>query len=170
MHGVMLDAFAAALSDWLKRHEGLWDLDEERAAELGRDAAAAAVAPALWAQQVGDRYDTAAVVDLLGVSRQALHKRVANNSLLGIPGKGTTWFPRWQFDIERRQVRPVVAEIVAAFRAALGALDPLLVASWATTEQHEDLEGATPEDWMVARRDDHQLVAAARRAASGLAG
>lgn len=161
--------FEQGLSLLFDRYKELWDVVPEDAVEYGRRAAAAAVAPVLWAKAIGERYDTTAVTDLLGVSRQALHKRSTNGTILGVPGKGTTWFPTWQFDLAAREVRPVVARIIATFRDQLGTFDPLAIAAWATTRQDDDLDGSTPEDWVLTGRDEDQVVEAARRAASALA-
>ncbi|MHB1446573.1 MAG: hypothetical protein ACYCTI_02695 [Acidimicrobiales bacterium] len=52
-------------------------------------------------------------------------------TLLGLPGRGTTWFPT--FHLAAHAVRPVVARILAAFAETLGQKpDPLIVASWAS--------------------------------------
>lgn len=59
-------------------------------------------------------WETAQVVEFLGVSRQAVSRRVLTRSLLGYPHKGTTRFPVWQFDREARKVHPEVAQLLAA--------------------------------------------------------
>ncbi len=161
--------FEQGLNELFERHKELWDVVPEDAAEYGRRAAGAAVAPVLWAQAIGERHDTAAVTALLGVSRQALHKRSINGTILGVPGRGTTWFPVWQFDATLRDVRPVVGRIIGTFRDQLGTFDPLAVAAWATTPQPDDLDGSTPEDWIISGQNEDRVVEAARRAARALA-
>lgn len=106
---------------------------------------------------------------MLGVSRQALAKRQKHGSLIGLAGRRSTLFPAWQFDQAKRAVRPVVADITAAFRDELGNADPAVIASWATTPQHEDLAGSTPADWIANGTDAEWAVRAACRAASRLA-
>jgi hypothetical protein len=66
-------------------------------------------------------------------------------------------------------VRPVVGRVIGTFRDQLGSFDPLAIAAWATTAQADDLDGSTPEDWIVAGRDEDRVVEAARRAARALA-
>lgn len=145
-------------------------LDIGEAERLGRLAADQVIAGARWSQIVGDRIDTTTASDLLAISRQALAKRQASGSLLGLPGHGTTWYPIWQFDIEAETIRPEVRDIVGTFRDAVGAdVDPYLIAAWAAAEQAEDLEGASPANWLISGRDVRALREAARRAAERLA-
>ena len=146
------------------------NIDRDEAERLGELAAEEAINAARWSQIIGDRIDTTAVTDLLGITRQALAKRQASGSLLGIPGRSTTWYPTWQFDRHRRQIRPEVRDVIRAFRNVLGNdVDPLHVAAWALTVQHEDLEGQTPANWLAEKRDTDQLRQAARRTAERLA-
>lgn len=159
--------FEERLLGLVGRHEdtiSTMSIDDAR--ELGARGAEAAVAPLLWAAALGDRWSTTTVTEFLHVTRQALHKRVINGSVLGVPGRGTTWFPVWQFDLEAHQVRPVVAEIIAAFREELGAVDPLLIASWATSDQPEF--GMSPDEWLAAGKDPAELGRVARRTAAEL--
>lgn len=164
-----VEGFEHGLNLLFDRHKELLEILPDDAAEYGRRAAAAAAAPVLWAKAIGERHDTTAVTELLGISRQALHKRSMSGTILGVPGRGTTWFPAWQFDVGARQVRPVVARVVAVFRDQLGTFDPLAVAAWATTPQPDDLDGSTPEDWILSGLGDDRVVEAARRAARALA-
>src|SRR3954453_17307536 len=145
------------------------DLLPDRAREYGRRAARIAVAPLVWAQAVGERLDTAQATALLGVTRQALSKRVQAGSLIGVSGRGTTYFPSWQFDLDAGEVRPEVRHVVGSFTEALGRPDPHLIAAWATTAQHEDLDGLPPAEWIVKGGDLDMLIHAARRAAGRLA-
>jgi len=163
------EGFETGLNQLFDRHKELWDVLPDDAVEYGRRAASSAVAPVLWAKAIGERYDTTAVTELLGVSRQALHKRVMSGTILGVPGRGTTWFPAWQFDQSLREVRPVMARIIGTFRDPLTTFDPLAIAAWATTPQEDDLDGTTPEDWIVAGNSQDRVVESARRAARALA-
>jgi hypothetical protein len=144
-------------------------LDEAEARRIGIAAADNALAASHWAQVVGDRLDTSAVTQLLGVSRQALAKRQTSGSILGILGNGTTWYPTWQFDSEKGDARPEIRDIIGAFRDRLDHVEPLVIASWATTPQDEDLDGLTPAHWIRLGRDTERLRRAAERAASRLA-
>jgi hypothetical protein len=165
--GAFQEGFVDRLMTLLRRHpEVEQGLDIEEARRLGAEGADAALAPLVWAAAVGERWDTPTVTQFLGVTRQALHKRVVNGSILGLPGRGTTWFPVWQFDVSGRQVRPEVADLTAVFREALGALDPFVVASWAVSDQPE--LGMAPEEWLAAGKDPADVVRVARRAAEEL--
>jgi len=147
----------------------LGDLDETAAQRIGGSAAESVAASAAWSAAVGERYDTARVCAMLGVSRQALSKRQRSGTLIGLRGRSTTWFPAWQFDAGSRSVRPVVAELVTAFRDRLDAADPQIVAAWATTAQHDDLDGCTPSAWIAQGRDNRAVVRSAEQAALRLA-
>jgi hypothetical protein len=142
---------------------------EDVALDLGRRAARHALAPLLWKAVVGDVLDTSQVAELLDVSRQALSKRVRNHSLLAIPGRGITYFPTWQFDLDRREVRPVVKDVLHLFSEALGDVEPLTVVSWARSPQHEELEGLTPQEWIEKGGSNELVAISARRAAAALA-
>jgi len=158
------EGFTQRLGELRKHHDDLLvSLDYHEARALGVKAADAAVAPLVWSAAVGERWPTTLVTEFLHISRQALHKRVANGSALGLPGRGTTWFPVWQFDLERHEVRPVVVEVIRAFLEELGPVDPYLIAAWATTPQRE--LGASPEEWLASGKDPAELVRIARRAA-----
>ena len=89
--------------------------------------------------------------------------------MVGLPGRHTTWFPQWQFDHQASRVRPVVERVTSTFQARLGTLDPMPVASWATTPQHGDLGGDTPANWIETGGNAERVVQAAHRAAAQLA-
>lgn len=143
--------------------------EPEEARRLGAAAAGEIVAAARWSQVVGDRIDTTTATQLFGVTRQALAKRQAAGSILGIPGNGTTWYPTWQLDPVSGEIRAEVREIIGAFRDRLDDFDPLIVAAWATTPQYEDLDGHSPEQWIRLGLDRQRLRIAAERAAARLA-
>ena len=160
---MLVDAFHQRLA--VARHV-VEEISADEARELGAKAAEEVVASARWSQLVGDRIDTSEASRVLGISRQALSKRQASGSLLGLPGHSTTWFPTWQLDIEDKAIRPEVRDIIGAFRDALGeGADPFLIASWASTAQHEDLNGSSPAEWLAEGKDTEQLRQAAQRAA-----
>ncbi len=160
---VLVDAFHERLSG--ARHV-IEEISEDEACELGAKAAEVVVASARWSRLVGDRIDTSEASKVLGISRQALSKRQASGSLLGLPGHNTTWYPTWQLNIENESIRPEVRDIIGAFRDALGeGADPFLIASWASTTQHEDLNGSSPAEWLADGKDIEQLRQAAQRAA-----
>lgn len=146
--------------------EVLHDLSPEQADRYGREAARQALAPLMWRAASGEVLSTEQVRGLLGVTRQALHKRVEAGTLLGLPGEHTTLYPAWQF--ERSAVRGVLPAVIAAFRERLGPeYDARMVASWANSGQ-PDLKGATPAEWLTDGLDPDAVVIAAERAADAL--
>jgi hypothetical protein len=129
-------------------------------AERGVRAAEYAVAPFIWSRAVGDRFDTTELAEILSVSRQALASRVASGSLLALPGRGTRWYPSWQVDIAKREVRPVVAKVLAAWRALEPDVDPLVIATWATSPE-DLLDDETPAMLIEAGGSNDRIVDAA---------
>ena len=172
-----MDIFAAlqeGLRQELSRDERLWklveQLTEEDALELGREAGRAVLGPVLLREMLGeDRFDTSAAARLLQVTRQALHKRVRAGRLLAVPGRGTTWYPAWQFDVDERQLRTSAQAALAAWVDVLGpAFDPETVLAWANSPQPE-LSDQTPAHWIQNGGEQQPLVDSARRAARRLA-
>ena len=164
---LLVDAFLERLSPARREID---EMGADEARDLGTRAAEEAIASARWSRLVGDRIDTSEAAELLGVTRQALSKRQASGSLLGLPGRGTTWYPTWQLDIDKKEIRPEVRHIIGAFRDSLGeGADPFLIASWASTAQHEDLGGLSPAEWLAQGKDLEELRQAAQRTAERLA-
>jgi hypothetical protein len=143
-------------------------MGKEEVQELGRLAARTIFAPLIWSAQVGDRWDVRRSCEFLGMSRQALYKRVRTGTALGVQGQGTTYFPTWQFDLDKHLIRHVTSEIIGAFREADDQINPLVIAAWAT-KPSADLDGVAPADWVSRGGEDRRVVVAARRAAAGLA-
>jgi hypothetical protein len=144
------------------------NLPRAAAREAGRRAARAAIAPLIWSARLGQTLNTTQVAAHLAVSRQALAKRQANATILGLPGRGTTLYPVWQFTPGLDQVRPDVRQILRIFVQETGSLDAYAVAAWMTTAS-EDLSGLSPMDWLLRKDDPQQAFDAARRAAGRLA-
>lgn len=174
-HQIALEkGFAEELSGVMAEDEQgvvglLGQLSDGEAMNLGREAARRALAPLVWRAVVGDVLDTTQITELLAVSRQAVAKRVRHHSLLGIPGRGLTYFPTWQFDLDRREVRPCVKDVLEIFAEALGHVDPLLIVSWSRSPQQDELEGLTPQEWISKGESDEAIRLSARRAAAALA-
>lgn len=167
----LVQGFVEGLADLQERvpglHEAVDDLDREAARAYGHDAGQRALAALVWRVMAGEAITTEQARVLLGISRQALHQRVASGTLLGLPTARTTLFPTWQFEDGR--VRPVVAALLGAFLRRLGGdVDPRMVLSWATTPQPE-LKDETPAEWLVRHGDDEPLLRSAERAADALA-
>jgi hypothetical protein len=142
-------------------------VDYDEAFQLGRAAALTALAPLLWVRQIGERWNTTQVTEFLNITRQAVFKKIRSRALLGLAGRGTTWFPAWQFDPATHQVRFVVSKILDVFYSADDQLSPLAIASWANTKQPE-LE-QTPAAWIAAAKDPSEVVQAALHTAAALA-
>lgn len=160
---------AAAVRDHASGSD-LAQLDEAVAAQLARDAVDHALGAARSRRLLGeDRLDTTDTALLLGITRQALHKKVRGGTALGVPGRGTTWFPSWQFTPDHT-VRPVVARVLAAFAAADPdhRVDPWNVLSWADTPQPE-LDGTRPAEVISDPDLEDSVVEAAAAAARNLA-
>ena len=165
---LLLESFHQRLSSLFREKDYLLGrVDDEQARELGRRAAETVFAPLAWSEAVGDRWSTTEAAEFLDVTRQALHDRLKRGTLLGVPGRGVTWFPTWQFDIARREVRPVVASMLRALRQLERPLEPVEIAAWAQ-QPRSDLDDLAPADWIAAENADEQVLAAARRTASHL--
>lgn len=152
------------------------NVNQDHALEFGRRAARAAIAPAVWASVIDGRLDTGEAVALLGVSRQALAKRVANGTLIGLPGRGTTYYPVWQFDrdADPPRVRPAVAAALAAWSEESDRVDPFAVVAWARTRQPELDNDMSPIDLLRKHDTDtleliNSLAFSARATAARLA-
>lgn len=142
-------------------------LTEEQGLEAGREGAQAALAPFIWSHAVGDLWDDRRVTEFLDTTRHAVYKLLEHGSILGLDGRGTTWFPTWQFDTELRIVRPVTQSIIKAFHDADPKLDPLTIAAWVMAPCRW-LEGTSPADWLSEGRDESRVVLAAQRSAAPL--
>ncbi|MGW0017125.1 TetR/AcrR family transcriptional regulator [Rhodococcus sp. NPDC003382] len=78
-----------------------------------------------------DVWTTPQVASFLGISRQAINKRVRSRKMLGYAGDGVTLFPVWQFDTENHRIHPEVPELLAAFDEKI---EPAAIALWAITK------------------------------------
>ena len=166
LHQGFLDGVAALLGRVPEVEHVLGESSPDDVRARGYDAAQRALAPLVWRAVTGDALTTEQVRQLLGVSRQALHKRVAGGSLIGLPVDRTTLFPAWQFDEDG--VRSIVSVIVDAFRREVGdSVDPRMIVSWAATPQPE-LEDEAPAEFLRRHGDDEAVVRAAERAAAAL--
>ncbi|MER6187733.1 hypothetical protein [Streptomyces sp. NPDC001652] len=149
-------------------HDVSVNLDPVAAHRMGLEAAYAALAPMIWAEKVGETLDTTQVTRLLQVSRQALAKRVTAGTLLGLPGRGTTHYPAWQFDFDNGSLRPEAREIFEIFVTELGKLDVYALSVWMNTPSAL-FDGLAPCEWLVKKRDPRRVLDAARRVAGRLA-
>lgn len=78
-----------------------------------------------------DVWTTPQVASFLGISRQAINKRVRSRKMLGYAGDGVTLFPVWQFDTETHTIHPEIPEFLAVFDEDI---EPAAIALWAITK------------------------------------
>jgi hypothetical protein len=133
---------------------------------IGRRAAMVVLAGDAWERALGELLTSAEARSLLGgVSREALRKRVASGSAIGLrDDAGLIRYPRWQFDAVSGSTFPVVKQLNKIFGAA--GLDPWTLASFATTPQPE-LADRAPAD-AFGDEDPEPLLLSARRAVAEL--
>jgi hypothetical protein len=163
---LLMEGFAEGLDEL--PHDLAINLSPEDAKALGRKWARSGLAALIWATRLGDTLNTTEVSKRLHISRQALAKRLAAGTILGIPGRGTTHYPIWQFKPSQDEVRPEVREIFRIFVDELDSLDAHAVSSWMMTPSG-DLRGLSPHDWLLKYDDPRPVYDAARRIASRLA-
>ncbi len=162
--------FHARLKDFAEQNPGLLDnlvdFDPESgryddAIALGGRAADMLVAPALWRNAVGKVYDTAALAQMLHVTRQAIASRVNARTLLAVPGRRSRLYPVWQFEVldgDVIDVRRVVPLILRAWLDVEPEVEPLTIAAWANAPS-EYLDGRRPWELIVEGDDDAVLEA-----------
>lgn len=117
-----------------------------------------------FAASAADVWTTPQVAEFLGISRQAINKRVRSRKMLGYPGDGATVFPVWQFDLENRRVRPEVPEFLAAFDEAV---EPHAIAQWSITRI--DASERTPAELLLSPDSKDDVLRLAGDHASGAA-
>lgn len=149
-------------------HDILINVDPDTARAIGRRAARSILAPLVLAAQLGETLDTAAVAEHLGISRQALAKRLTAGTILGVPGRGTTHYPMWQFTPRLDEVQAEIREIFKIFTTEMGSLDAYAIAAWMNTPT-EELNGLSPHLWLRAKDDPQPVYDAAVETAGRLA-
>jgi hypothetical protein len=111
----------------------------------------------------GPFYDTSGLSRWLGISRQALHQRVARHAVLACPlADGGVVYPTWQF-LDNGATIPSLAEVLDTLSG--GTDDAWMIALWMRAPS-EDLEGQPPSEWLRQGHDPQQVIAMARQAAS----
>lgn len=150
------------------QHDLVINVDPDTARAIGRQAARSILGPLVLAAQLGETMDTAAVAAHLRISRQALAKRLAAGTILGVPGRRTTHYPVWQFTPGLDEVRAEIREVFKIFTAEMGSLDAYAVAAWMNTPA-EELNGLSPHLWLHAKDDPQPVYDTAQRTAGRLA-
>jgi hypothetical protein len=146
--------------------------DELEAAEFGRQAFLNELARHRRTSRIGPSLSSAEVTELLGISRQALSKRVAAGSVVALNGPHSTAnvYPEWQFDVTKREVRDGVRQVVAAFREALEHdYSPETLAIWMTTPNSAFEANLSPADWLAQNGSPAIVISLAEETAAGLA-
>lgn len=114
----------------------------------------------------GPFYDTSGLVRWLGISRQALHQKVARHAILACPlDDGGLVYPTWQF-LDSGASIPSLADVLATL--AEGTDDAWMIALWMQAPS-EYLDGDRPNQWLRQGGDPQQVLAMARRVASSWA-
>lgn len=160
---VAVRAFAQQLEQ-LERRGELELREPERA---GRRGALIVAAASVWARHLGGLLDGEQTRDLLGVkSRQAVHDLVRRGRLLRVEDSaGRSLYPANQFD-EHGRPFALVGELIETFRPA--GVSPWTIASFLGSPQRE-LDGQTPQRWLLAGGEEQPVREAARRIAGRLA-
>lgn len=114
----------------------------------------------------GPFYDTPGLTRWLGISRQALHQKVARHAILACPlDEGGVVYPTWQF-LAHGATIPSWAEVLAIL--AEGTDDGWMIALWMRAPS-DDLDGDRPSEWLRNGGDPKQVLTMARRVASSWA-
>jgi hypothetical protein len=121
----------------------------------------------VWARHLGGLLDSEQTRDLLRVkSRQAVHDLVRRGRLLRVEDSaGRALYPANQFD-EHGRPFPLVGELIETFRPA--DVSSWTIASFLGSPQRE-LEGQTPQRWLLAGGEEQPVREAAGRIAARLA-
>ncbi len=115
---------------------------------------AAVPTPHPWDAQFGPFYDTAGVVKLLGITRQAVADRVRRRTLIGASTtSGRMVYPVFQFDGNRVDRR--ISAISTLFRDT--PVTGWAVAAWLSTAS-PDLGMLSPVDWVRAGKDRDRIT------------
>lgn len=112
---------------------------------IARSMAAALPTSHIYDQLVGPFYDTGGLTRWWGVSRQAVNKAVAADSVIACRLADGQWvYPTWQF-MDTGTVHP---HLIALWRTLRGGADPWTCAVWLRSRQHE-LGDRSASDWIA---------------------
>lgn len=112
----------------------------------------------------GPFYDTPGLARWLGMSRQALHQRSARHAMLACPlADGGVVYPAWQF-LDSGATIPSLDAVLSTL--AEGTDDAWMMALWMRAPS-DDLDGASPSEWLRQGGDTALVIAMAREAAAG---
>lgn len=107
---------------------------------------------AILGQPMFDAHEVADALGSKGTNRRDMASTLRRTgALVGLSHGGKVWYPSFQFDVRRGQVRPVVREVNESLDAAA---DPWGVASWWATPAGRRRDRRSPADLAVAGEDD----------------
>ena len=108
----------------------------------------------------GPFYDTAGLSRWLGISRQAVHQKVAKRTLLACPmaNGGGNVYPVWQF-LPNGATIPSLADVLRVL--ADGTDDSWMIALWMQAPS-KLLEGDNASDWLRKGGDPQRVLSLAR--------
>ncbi len=155
-----------AFAEQLEQLEHRGELELQEPERAGRRGALIVAAASVWARHLGGLLDSEQTRDLLGVkSRQAVHDLVRRGRLLRVEDSaGRSLYPANQFDAHGRPFA-LVAELIETFRPA--GVSPWTIASFLSSPQRE-LDGRTPQRWLLAGGEEHAVRESAGRIAARL--
>jgi hypothetical protein len=114
-------------------------------------------------EAIGPVFETADLVEWLGITKQALHARAGRRTVVAVKtSDGHTVFPEWQFAADGA-VLPGVADALRALAAA--GMDDATNAMWFTGASPA-LDGKSAAQWLTERRDPAAVVRAAKQTAA----
>lgn len=129
-----------------------------------RRAARLAAAEQAWVARLGQMWDTADVVSVLGVSKQRVSTLVKERRLIALSRGGRLDFPAWQFAGTDAEDRAYLAQAHEKL-VSEGAIDPWSAASWLLAP-HPELDDRDPVDWLRHGGEWQRVLAAAGRDAA----
>jgi len=117
----------------------------------------------VYDEVTGPFYDTTGLTRWLGVTRQALHQKVARYAILACPlDDGGVVYPTWQF-LDSGATIPALRDVLTVL--ASGTVDPWMAALWMRAPS-EHLDGSCPADWLRHGGDPQRVIAMARQTAA----
>ena len=158
---------AQAFAQQLEQLEQRGELELREPERAGRRGALIVAAAGLWERHLGGLLDGEQARDLLGVkSRQAVHDLVRRGRLLRVEDSaGRALYPANQFDKHGRPFA-LMGQLIETFRPT--GVSRWTIASFLSSPQRE-LDGRTPQRWLLAGGEEGPVREAARRSAARLA-
>jgi hypothetical protein len=156
-----------AFAEELELLERRGELELEEPERAGRRGALIVAAASVWARHLDGLLDAEQTRLLLGVkSRQAVHDLVRRGRLLRVQDSaGRALYPANQFD-EHGRPFALVGDLIESFARA--GVSQWTIASFLSSPQRE-LDGQTPQRWLLAGGEEGPVREAARRIAARLA-